>query len=286
MSVEVIRDSYCIVYNEKSGRGHNKRSADKLSRTLGGVEVFSVEQYEQPEVLNRLVQIIYSGDGTICSIANSLLDSGQRPVLVIAGGGSENHLQKILDRKNHTVKTSDLLSLEELQKNAYDYRPCVIEDRGVFFVNAGFGNIETAWAKNLEETRKHTPAFIASYLAYLRALVELYPDRMTFNMLLADNPIGSLKLPVDEPLEDQLIQIEIEGKPTTIFFKAFLAAFLWRVGSTMPRNLLKITTGTEFEILADNRSREFNLDGEIATANGNLKVKRSKEHIKMLALRT
>jgi hypothetical protein len=54
----------------------------------------------------------------------------------------------------------------------------------------------------------------------------------------------------------------------------------------MPRNLLKITTGTEFEILADNRSREFNLDGEIATANGNLKVKRSKEHIKMLALRT
>lgn len=286
MSKELLRDEYCIVYNEKSGDRRNRTRAQNLSHKLGGVDSISVEEYPNSGFSNRPVQIFFSGDGTICSVANNFINLDKNPFLVIGGGGSGNHLYKILERKGFVIDVPGLTKPEDLQAKSSDYTPCAVEGKGNFFVNAGFGTIEIEWAKRLGDLRRSIPASIASYVSYLQALISLYPDNLSFNMILTDNPIGSLKLPIEDLATDQLVQIQIDGRPTAVFLKALLAAFLWRVGTEIPESIVRINTGKQFEILRDNNVQDFTLDGELLKSESKLIVKRAKERVKIVALKS
>jgi len=287
MSRETLdKSSCCIIYNNNAGRRDNEKKARKLSRKLGQVEVFPIGEYGREEVSDHKIQIIFSGDGTINSIARSVLESEKQPFIVLAGGGSENQLLRTLKLKKHTIKTSDLFSVDELEKRTSEYRPAVIDGYGEFLVNGGFGKIETAWAKNHEEARRVMPTFIASYYSYLKGLFQLYPN-LTFNMVLINNPTASLKLPKDAKVsEEELLEIEIQGKPLTRFFKAILAPFLWKTGIPIPKRVLKTTVATELNIDSE-KGDIFTVDGECVVGNDNkLTVKRSREHLRLLALKS
>jgi hypothetical protein len=287
MSAEISKSDYCIVYNQKSGRGHNKGDAATLSKKLGGINVFPISQYEQPNVSQRPIQIIYAGDGTISSISNRERESGEKPLFIIAGGGSENHLRKVLTQRGHVINTTNIFSGEALRDSVCQYYPSIVEGYGRFLVNAGFGTIETTWAKHLEKIREYLPAFVASYIAYMSALIELFPDNISLNTVVTNNPTGPLKIPIDSKLfDEQVLQIEIEGKPFDKFVKSLVAPIFWRLGITMPKGLFRVAVGAELD-MAINSSGVVNLDGENVKVSGDLKstrLVRSKESLQMVAL--
>jgi len=278
------RSDCCIIYNRNSGRGNNERKANRLSRKLGGVEIFPVEQYGQEDVSSHKIQIIFSGDGTISSIAHEVLASNQRPLIVLAGGGSENQLYKTLARQKNVIKTEELFSVDDLEVKTGEYRPAVVSDHGEFLVNGGFGNIETTWAKNHDMARQKVPARLASYYSYIKGLFQLYPN-LTFKMVLINNPTASLKLPKDVTVSrEELLEIEIEGKPAVRLLKAIIAPFLWKTGIPIPKGIFKTTIAEELKISADKDS-DFTLDGECFSGDGLLTVRRSKEHLRLMVLK-
>ena len=86
--------------------------------------------------------------------------------------------------------------------------------------------------------------------------------------------------------EEELLEIEIQGKPLTRFFKAILAPFLWKTGIPIPKRVLKTTVATELNIDSE-KGDIFTVDGECVVGNDNkLTVKRSREHLRLLALKS
>lgn len=279
------KEDYFIIYNKTSGSGKCRARAESLGRQLGGATVSEVRDTEPGHFLSHRFNIVYGGDGTVSSIATDFLGREPRPKLILAGGGSENHLHKVLTQKNAIVRMPDLYTPDSLERKLFSHYPGVVEGKGIFLINLGIGKIETGWAQRLEIMRTKFPAFICSYLSYFRTLTDLYPNDLTFKMALVDSRTGPLKIPVIEKVGPRkLLTIEIEGSPAVKVVKAIAAGCFWRLGIEMPRGLFRTELVDEVALQSEETGNRITIDGETVSFKGKLKVRRARKPFLVAAL--
>lgn len=279
------KEDYFIIFNKTSGSGKCQARAESLARQLDGATISEVRDIEPDHFLQHRFNIVFGGDGTISSIASSFMDREPNPKLILAGGGSENHLHKVLTQKNAVVRMSDFQAPDSLEGKLFSHYPGEVEGKGIFLINLGIGKIETGWAQRLEIMRTKFPAFICSYLSYFKTLADLYPNDLTFKMALVDSRTGPLKIPNAENVGPRkLLTIEIEGNPAVKVVKAIAAGCFWRLGIEMPEGIFRTELVDDVTLQAEETGNRITIDGEIVPFEGNLNVRRARKPFLVAAL--
>lgn len=292
-----------IVKNPLSGRRKMTQQTEQIYNAVENPQVRNLSELEKGEIRNIPKKvIILGGNGTINACISWLSKNDERPLVLIAGGGTDNILRKVLVKNGATLSLHEVGDTEKANVQAVAFRPGIIETvdgrhQGNIIIGAGFGDFEKSWSRHKEHIRLLPyPPFTRKYLAGLLAIItSLHLEKPLRDPLLqiysTISTVGSLRVFSDSELgldgaKLGLVEIK-DDDPKRAVAKLLSAIILWRAKVIPPSSLAETKYSTDFIRQGQNTEVLLgNIDGEIKTIAGaeTLRLTRDKNNFLTMAL--
>lgn len=295
------KEKFGIVVNPASGRKDGTKFARKLAVELNNTPVNTLQEFENgqiPIIPENL--IVIGGDGTKRAVYTRLVESGERPQVLIGGFGSANNFRQMLLDRGSSLTIAEVKKDDIPATTFLPFRPGIIqgeESLYPFVSVAGFGRFERILGAELEKVR--SVKIKPKDRVYLASLSSVLYTLATANSASIDDPILRIyatspkfaDVKIDSKLkqkDEELVSIEASGNNHhAAVIKLLTAILFWQAGLRAPKSLVRVSYSSEFEINLGNRNckRYANLDGDLRLVEGKtVKIGRTKDSIPTAAL--
>lgn len=197
---------------------------------------------------------VAAGDGRLSEAINSVvqLDSSERPIVIILGGGFYSIPEKQIRGLGHTISLSELADTQRIFDQSYKLHPGKLSgdtDRR-FTLVTGIGGYVTTWAEKLEKYRKKHNITLSQAMALTAGMITRYPDAARFECYIPQDTFIPGFLAGPKTLgENEIAKVEIKANNRVVLAsKSLLTVGLWFLGKPVPDSLMSVELGKQFKV--------------------------------------